>query len=150
MIAPSVPSHAQSALRRFDPKLRFEWKGNHWAIVDTLRVRGSKRIPLGDGYLRDNGRRVSVSLSKCIPTYVVVMHLPPDRSLTTSVVDELRYRRMDRWSRPKDFIDHVERQLGRDEISREKIVDDFADSVAREHARISRAPESVLVDGRKD
>ena len=149
MDSPSIPRHLTRILSKFDPRLAFEWRRDHWCVVDTSSIISYRKIDLGSGYLTDNGSRVAVSLSKSIPRYDVVMHLPRGVPLTTAVIDELNYRRMDRWARKKDFVHHIEGQLEKGEEGRRKQVDDFADFSAHEVAKIARAPESVTINGRK-
>ena len=147
---PTVPAYMDRMLKNFDPALEFEFRGNHFVIIDKSRVLNVVKETIAQGYVVRGGKRIRVEVSRPVVRYDVVMHLPPDRHLSSSIIDELNYRRMDRWSRKKDFFLHMEAELEKGDNAKKREVDDFAVDTALELNTLRGSPESVVIDGRRE
>ena len=156
MIETKPPENFLRRLKNFDRFLDVESRGPvgspvaHWCIIDKSKILNVVKETIAQGYVVRAGKRIRVEVSRPIVRYDVVMHLPADRSLSTSIIDDLNYRRMDRWARKKDYLLHMEKQLDAGEAAKKKELDDFAAVPANELKGIMGNPETVTIDGRRD
>jgi len=148
--APTVPAYMDRMLKNFDHSLAFEFRGNHWAIIDKSRVLSVVKETIAQGYVVRGKKRIRVEVSRPVVRHDVVMHLPPDRRLSSSIIDELNYRRMDRWGRKKDFFNHMESEMEKGDNAKKKEIDDFALDSALELNTLRGNPESVVINGRRE
>ena len=147
---PTVPAYMDRMLKNFDHSLSFEFRGNHWCILDESKVLNVVKETIAQGYVVRDGKRIRVEISRPVVRHDVVMHLPPDRRLSSSIIDELNYRRMDRWGRKKDFFNHMESEMEKGDNAKRREVDDFAVDTALELNTLRGSPESVVIDGRRE
>ena len=119
-------------------------------MLDKSRVLNVVKETIAQGYVVRDGKRIRVEISRPVVRHDVVMHLPPDRRLSSSIIDELNYRRMDRWGRKKDFFNHMESEMEKGDNAKKKEVDDFALDSALELNTLRGSPESVVIDGRRE